>query len=376
LPPYDNGMTPDVTIVGGGIIGLTCAAVLARRGAKVALYDSGDFGKQASWAGAGIIPPGNPRRAATPFDWLRAYGAAHFAEFSAELGAATGIDNGYRPCGGVEQLGPNDDGVRSIWAAEGIRFEPFHPTHEPNLAIDDVDAVFLPALAQVRNPWHIRALVEYCRGMGVELQPHVAVVGNSVDADRVRTIRMHDGTMSPVNELLLCPGAWAGKLLAHFACDFPVFPVRGQIALLQGERGVLSRVVLVGKRYLVPRGDGLVLVGSSEEPEAGFQTGTTPEVVLGLVSFARSLVPALNEAAVVKAWSGLRPGSGDGLPYIGRVPGWANVSVAAGHFRAGVQQSLGTAEVVARMLLDSVTPDGLFAVGRDPQCEFSAAFRS
>ena len=102
----------------------------------------------------------------------------------------------------------------------------------------------------------------------------------------------------------------------------------GQIALLRGD--TCSRVLMLGKRYLVPRGDGLTLVGSTEEPESGFEKRTTPEGVAGLLAFARATVPALARAALETAWAGLRPGSPDGLPFLGPVPGAEGVFVATG----------------------------------------------
>src|SRR5262245_41257786 len=105
---------PDVAIVGGGIIGLTCAYFLAKSGLSVEVFDRGDLGKEASWAGAGIIPPGNPAGAATPIDRLRAIGSACFPGFSAELRELTGLDNGYLRCGGIEFLGEDDEEVLAV----------------------------------------------------------------------------------------------------------------------------------------------------------------------------------------------------------------------------------------------------------------------
>src|SRR5262245_11114772 len=93
---------PDVLIVGGGIIGLTTAYFLARAGVRVAVLDKGGLGQESSWAGAGILSPGNPKRAGTALGQMRARGAALFAELSAELREQTGIDNGYQCCGGLE----------------------------------------------------------------------------------------------------------------------------------------------------------------------------------------------------------------------------------------------------------------------------------
>jgi glycine oxidase len=132
------------------------------------------------------------------------------------------------------------------------------------------------------------------------------------------------------------------------------------------------------KHYLVPRGDGLVLVGSTEEPEAGFEKRTTPEGIEGLARFAESVVPALKEATREAEWAGLRPGSADGLPYLGPVSGFENVFAAVGHFRAGVQLSIGTAEVVTAWATGKLYPVPIesFRLDRKPDLSFRPAFRS
>jgi glycine oxidase len=175
---------------------------------------------------------------------------------------------------------------------------------------------------------------------------------------------------------LLAAGAWSEPLLAQLGHRPRVHPVRGQIALLRGD--TCSRVLMLGKRYLVPRGDGLTLVGSTEEPESGFEKRTTPEGVAGLLAFARATVPALARAALETAWAGLRPGSPDGLPFLGPVPGAEGVFVATGHFRAGVQLSIGTAQAVTELLTDEPPCVDLsaFALDRTPSAGARTAFRS
>jgi glycine oxidase len=137
-------------------------------------------------------------------------------------------------------------------------------------------------------------------------------------------------------------------------------------------------VIGVGKRYLVPREDGRILVGSTEEPEAGFDKRTTDAGVRGLAGFATELVPQLASVPVEKTWAGLRPGTPDGLPFLGPVPGWANVFVATGHFRAGIQLSPGTAQVMADLLTGRPPslPIGEFRLGRPPARPVPTAFRS
>jgi glycine oxidase len=120
---------------------------------------------------------------------------------------------------------------------------------------------------------------------------------------------------------------------------------------LHAPPGVLRGVVLAGSEYLVPREDGRVLVGSTEE-EAGFAKQTTAEAITHLLTLAVRLVPCLRAAAVEKCWAGLRPGTADGRPYLGRVPGWENLFVATGHFRSGILLSPATGLVMKQLLLD------------------------
>jgi glycine oxidase len=107
---------------------------------------------------------------------------------------------------------------------------------------------------------------------------------------------------------------------------------------------------MLGKRYLVPRPDGRVLVGSTEE-DVGFDKRTTAGAIRDLLDFAIAVVPALAAAPLERSWAGLRPGSPDGLPFLGPVPGVENLYVAAGHFRAGIQLSPGTALVMRDLIL-------------------------
>ncbi len=351
----------DLLVVGGGIIGLTSAYFLAKARCKVTLIDRQDFGREASWAGAGILPPGNPLRAASALDQLRATGVARFADFSAELEALTGISNGYVQCGGVEYLDAEDEDCVAMWESEGLTVsrEATPSAFALGVASRQTVSYLLPDFAQVRNPWHLRALIAACEMVGVDLRPHTP---------------FRREQLSPNRPTLVASGAWAAELLP----PLPVRPVRGQIVLFRCERLPFNRILMHGKRYLVPRHDGRVLVGSTEEPDAGFVKANTSEGVEGLKQFAFELCPELRHAEVEKTWSGLRPGSADGLPYIGPVPGIQNVWAAVGHGRAGVQLSLGTAELVAHLIAGTPTalPAHAFQLDRPPDKTTRPAFRS
>lgn len=344
----------DVAVVGGGVIGLSVAYFLAREGVPVALLDRGDFGQEASWAGAGILPPGNPEAARTPFDRLRTLSGQLLVALSAELRERTGIDNEYVRCGGLElHAPPHDPAAEQEWHGDGVTVETLGERAarrlEPELAAGVGPALHLPDLAQLRNPRHLKALVAGCAAVGVRLRPHTPVHTLERYGDRVAGLHLGDERLR-AEHYVLAGGAWTDGLLAALGWRLGIRPVRGQIALLTPDRPLLRRVVMSGPRYLVPRQDGRVLVGSTEE-DAGFDKRTTAEAIRDLLALAVGLIPALGDAALEHCWAGLRPASPDGLPFLGRVPGVENVYVAAGHFRAGIGLSAGTALLMKELLL-------------------------
>jgi glycine oxidase len=342
----------DIVIIGGGVIGLTTAYVLAKEKLNVTVLDRKDFGQEASWAGAGIIPPGNPERAVSPFDRLRSLSSVCFPGLSAELRERTGIDNGYIRCGGLEFAADETTVSPEEWRGAGIEVQPLSDARqrEPALAPGLGAATFLPELAQLRNPRHIKALTLACAGLKVDLRPHCPAREWLTQGTRVEGVRCDQETFE-AGTFVVATGAWTDSLLATLGCHLDIQPVRGQIALLTTPAPLIRHVLLWGGRYLVPRQDGRVLVGSTEE-HAGYDKRTTACAQQELLALACRLVPGLAQAEVERCWAGLRPGSPDGLPYIGLVPGHENLLVAAGHFRAGIQLSPGTAQLLGDMILD------------------------
>lgn len=380
----------DVAIIGGGVIGLTTAYFVARAGVTVHLFDRSAVGTEASWAGAGIVPPGNSFRAVTALDRLRASSSEAFPSLSTELRERTGIDNGYRVCGGIEILGENTDAVTSLWTSEGIIFKhlalsgSMSPEKtslallEPHLYVLEGNVFHLPGMAQVRNPWHLRALVAACESLNVRLFPNTPISRTRMSGNRIEAAIDEFGVEHHAGKFLFASGCWTEGLLSPLGIRAGVHPVLGQIALFRPSMPLLRRIVNIDKQYLVPREDGRILAGSTEEPEAGFEKRTTVEGVNGLIRFAKELLPELASAPIEKTWAGLRPGTIDGLPYLGQLPGFDNAFVAAGHFRAGIQLSPATAQVMCELLTDRKPSFPLddFRVDRPPATSGVSAFRS
>jgi glycine oxidase len=361
---------PDILIVGAGVVGLATALKLAERGVSVTLLDRQQVGREASWAGAGMLPPGNLANAVTPEARLRSYSHSLWPEFADDLIARTGIDIGYHICGAIEVCSSETQNQleqhATEWQHEGIRIERLS-AFDVQRHVADLDdrfdiAIYLPDFGQVRNPRYLQALKAACLQRGVEILEHTHALDIRQKDDRIDEVRIGNRTLH-FDRICFAAGAWSSSLLQPLGFTIPVKPVRGQIVQLQLPFQPFRCVIELGRRYLVPRRDGLILIGSTEE-DAGFAKHTTTEGVSGLLEFAKSLIPSLAHAEVVQTWAGLRPGSPDELPLLGHVPGFSNVFIGAGHFRSGLQMSPATGTILADVMLGQVpaiSMDGLAA---------------
>jgi glycine oxidase len=222
----------------------------------------------------------------------------------------------------------------------------------------------------------LRALREAIARRGAIVEPHRGVEGFAIEGARIAAVRTSMGTI-PCELAIVAAGAWSGGLLEPAGVRAPTPPLKGQIVLLKGDRPLLRRVVEHGKDYLVPRDDGRVLVGATEE-DAGFDARPTALAARDLLDEALRLCPILGRAAIEATWAGLRPGSVDTRPYIGTAPGLANLIVATGHKRAGLQLAPATAELVADLVLGRPPRLDLapFRPDRAPDLTDTDAFRS
>ncbi|TVS14108.1 MAG: glycine oxidase ThiO [Planctomycetaceae bacterium] len=352
----------DCLVVGGGVIGLSLAYELSGRALQVHVVDQGLVGREASWAGAGILPPARVRPDIGPWDWLRARSHELYPDWSQALLDATGIDNGYRRCGGIYLARSRGEaaalaGLAAHFHQHQIAFQRLDPPQlaacepalAPLMAAGELKAVYFAAdEAQLRNPRHLRALATACRQRGVRFSEGVQVRGVRRNSDRLVAVDTDAGPLTAAN-FAITGGAWTARLLRMLKIPSGILPIRGQMVLFRCPVRPLRRIINEGARYLVARDDGLVLAGSSEE-QAGFDKSTTPDVLNDLEQMARDLVPALRQAPIQQSWAGLRPGSIDGMPYIGRIGSLENAFVAAGHFRSGLHLAPATALVTSDLI--------------------------
>jgi len=367
----------DVLIVGGGIVGLTAAYFCSRAGLTVRVLEGGELARGGtSWACAGILPPGPAVPVHSPFAQMLAASSKLQPQLSQWLREETGIDDGYWQCGGLE-IAFTEKQAHSLRSAaghyrrSGVTWELVGPEEraelQPGLSDEVQLAYHVPAMSQVRSPRRLQALVAACQARGVELLPRQRAVQFLVDGQRVRGVRCEQDQFEAA-VTIVAAGSWSGSLLKLLPYELPVRPIRGQIVLLRTQRPLLLHVIMCGKQYMVPRRDGLVLVGSTEE-EVGFDMRPTAGAAAGLLQFAGRVLPPLREATLERAWAGLRPKSADGRPFIGPVPDWEGIIVAAGHFRSGYQLAPATAVGLVELIQgkELTVPIEPFRLDREPK---------
>ncbi len=341
-------MSADALVIGAGVNGLFSALLLARQGLAVSLVDRGGVASESTWAGAGILSPLLPWDYGQGVNALSERARALWPGWVEHLRQAGRTDPEYRACG-MLALGLDDCSSALQWCREhGWRAES-PPVSVLDSRGENRNALWLPEVAQVRNPRLARALTEACLAEGVHIETDTTIEGLEVVGGMVRNVKTGAGSLS-AKTYIITSGAWSQGLLGEWAGGVDIHPVRGQILLFQGPPGLLEHMIYKAGHYLVPRHDGLILAGSTLE-FAGFEKATTQSARDELMAFALECVPELHAAELVRHWSGLRPGSPGNIPTISAHPDIGNLYLNSGHFRYGVTMAPASAELLRDLIL-------------------------
>jgi len=211
-------------------------------------------------------------------------------------------------------------------------------------------ALWMPGVGQVRNPRLLQALRARLVQLGVDLRTGVTVETLIHEDGRCTGVRTTGGALQG-DAVIVCAGAWSAGLLADMPSPPSIHPIRGQMLLFKAEPGTLTRMVLEGSRYVIPRRDGRTLFGSTIE-DVGFEKQTTQEARDELYAIATERFPILRRFPVERHWAGLRPSAPAGVPYIGRHPQVSGLFVNAGHFRNGIVLGPASARLIADLVLE------------------------
>lgn len=346
----------DCIVVGGGLIGMLTARYLHEAGARVQILEQGGLGQESTWAGGGILSPLYPWRYPEPVNRLAFYSQPRYEGLCNELLDETGLDPEWTRSG-LLMLAPEDEAEGLGWAGDtGARMEQVDAARisaiEPALARAPGSALWMPEVAQVRNPRLVAALRRSLELRGITIREQVRVTGMLMREGEVAGVNTSEGSVL-ADRVLVAGGAWSAQLVRLVTGPLPVEPVRGQMILFQAEPGLVKRIVMDQGRYLIPRRDGHILMGSTVE-HVGFDKRTTEAARDELLAAAVRLVPALAEAKIVRHWAGLRPGSPQGVPFIGPHPDIKGLFVNTGHYRNGVVMGLASAALAASQIMGRV----------------------
>ena len=360
-----------ILIIGGGVIGLGIGWQLAKAGATVTLYDRAEAGRAASWAAAGMLAPLAEAHTEEPkLLRLGCQSLALYPQWVRELEADAEMSIGYRVEGTlIVGLEPDDTHqLRHLYAAQqdlGLEVEWLTGREareiEPALSPRVTAAIRCATDHQVDNRLMVKALQRAYQRCGGILHENTAIESINIKNSVVTGVQAHGSGEQDADVIVLSAGCESAQIQGlPDAIRPPVRPVKGQMLALQMEAGITVKNVIRTVRarypmsaYLVPRTDGRLIVGATSE-EMGFDTRLTVGGVFELLRGAWEAVPGVYELPILETWTGLRPGSRDNAPILGKTP-IENLIYATGHYRNGILLTPITAYEIAKLILTGET---------------------
>ena len=360
-------LAPDILIVGGGIIGAACARALTLRGRRVLVIDAGNKPGAATGASAGMLAPLADTSPNDPLLSLRIRGRDVYHQLAPVLQQETGLDIGLWSEGIVQvAFSPQDaDRLKSDISWERQQGFPVEWLEAgelrercPGISPAALGAALFPEDGALEPPVLLEALTRSAAAHGAAFRRGERVESLVISGNRVTAARTPTETI-PAGAVLLAAGCWSGRV-SGLPRPLSVEPVRGQMTALEWPAGEPRAIVFAHKGYIVTRG-GEAIIGSTME-HAGFDASVTDEAIAGILGNARRVYPALERAPELRRWAGLRPGTPDGRPIIGRDPRVEGLWYATGHGRNGILLAAVTGDLVAAVLSGDAVESDLTAV--------------
>ena len=361
-----------IIIIGGGVIGLGIGWQLAKAGVTVTIYDRAQAGRAASWAAAGMLAPLAEAHSEEPeLLKLGSESLARYPQWTQELEADAEMSIGYRVDGTlIVGLEPDDTHqLRHLYTAQqhlGLDVEWLSGREareiESALSPRVTAAIRCESDHQVDNRLMVNALQQAYHACGGVLHENSTIKRIVIENGVATGVQTQDDFQA-ADTLVLAAGCWSAQIQGvPDTLIPPVRPVKGQMLALQMEEGITIKNVIRTVRaryptsvYLVPRTDGRLIIGATSE-EMGFDTRLTAGGVFELLRGAWEAVPGVYELPLLETWTGLRPGSRDNAPILGKTP-IKNLIYATGHYRNGILLTPITAYEIAKLILTGETSE-------------------
>lgn len=342
----------NVVVVGGGIIGCSIAYHLQKAGAAVTLLERGEIGGEASGAAAGMLIAPIEDTGNRAFDDLRRASLEMYPVLLDDVQRMSRVDIEYK-VPGMLRTARTETMARQLqrlarkhdleWL-EGAALRNLEPALDERV----LGAAFAAKDADLNPGLLTQALAKAAEKLGAKVRKRTMLIGFLGRGPRIEGVSTNRGDIHAIDALVLAAGPWSESLSMRLGVRLPTPPMRGQMLAYRSK--AIRHAIWGEDGYLIPKPRGQVFAGATIE-DVGFRKTTTARALAGLRRMATALVPALDTATVASSWAGLRPGSPDGLPIIGRLPGKDNIYVATGHFRNGVLLAPITGRLVAEMIL-------------------------
>jgi len=362
----DSKHSPDVVVIGGGVIGLTIARALAHRGAgEICLIERASLGHEASFAAAGMLAPQAEANSQDDFFRLACQSRDLYPDFASSLYDETGIDVELDTTGTLYIALTYHDLVeiekRYEWqTAAGLEVEKLTASQalqlEPCLSQSVRGALRFPRDLQVENRRLLSALANSVAKLGVTVLSGTTVESVKIERDEVRGVHTLRGFISCPN-VVVAAGTWSSLLKLSQPSEkraMMVDPVRGQMISFDARPQLTRHVIYSPRGYIVPRRDGRLLAGSTSE-HAGFAKQVTAGGISAILQHAQEISPSVSALPIVDTWAGLRPRAPDSLPVLGPCDEIGGLFYATGHYRNGILLAPVTGDLIAEAVVTGVS---------------------
>ena len=359
----------EILIIGGGIIGLSCAYYLAKSKYKVTIFEQDTCGSKATGASLGVLWPPSPI-GHNEFKTIHLYSLSNFEEFVSEVESVSGVSISYKRCGGLEVISSQSQYEsalkKSSFIEEKTTINTTNENHlslinsdeiaeiEPSIIGTEYGALWCRSCAMVQVNDLVNGLVNACKRLNVDIIENKKVEQIETFRGEIKGVTCDNQLLHKADKVLITAGCSTTRLHNDLINNAYVEPVKGQALLFEVEKLPIQRVINWQRIYVRPWGKSHIAVGSTTEFGLGDDISVTEDALNELMSKAIEIIPGLQKAKLIDHWSGLRPASADRRPYIGMIPEINGLFVASGHYKVGIALAPVTGQIIRDILTDTI----------------------